>query len=373
MYTTDAKGAVYHLILSCTVISRKPSIHPLIAQRLPKVCLHHCLLQVSFKKALKLASLYQPNMNTFQLPLWRNPASRFPVQDQASPSLYVQTLQDRSPIGMSNQSQSTSVISALGTLIGYIGSEAATEDVFQRLLWPQRFFNAFSWQDLLQIGFLYPMGGPLHKAALTTLDKFHQSGLFRGKDLGNMLGTAFFHDTGLKYKAHDPQSNLVEKEFVRNGLWVQGIARIPVAAEGQRESSLESGMEPRRLIRSRSVVNVLELSYVERNVEPSKTVKNDTGHVSYRALLAIVWSEITGLVVGGGCHRILAIIFQFLLVSTSGTEIIERTIHDTTGNSPCTAFEEECKFTESQTFRGQHRRTRVSRYRRQRINDITIF
>jgi hypothetical protein len=60
-----------------------------------------------------------------------------------------------------DSSQTTSVISALGTLVGYIGAEAATEDVFERLLWPQRFFNDVSRQDFLQIGFLTPMGGLL--------------------------------------------------------------------------------------------------------------------------------------------------------------------------------------------------------------------
>lgn len=200
---------------------------------------------------------------------------------------------------MSNASQTTSVISALGTLIGYVGSEAATEDVFERLLWPQRFFNAFSLHDIFEIGLLHPMGGPMHKAALNTLDKFHQSGLFKGRNLGNMLGTAFFHDTGLKYKMHDLPSGSTGKEYVRNGLWVQAIARVAVAAEGQKLQNPESGMQPPKLVRARSVVNFLELSYLDGNLDPEKAVKHDTGSTSYRTLLAIVWSEITGLVVGG--------------------------------------------------------------------------
>ena len=122
----------------------------------------------------------------------------FQAQDQTGLRLPSQPAQTAHLNAMSDESQTTSVIGALGTLIGYIGSEAATDDVFERVLWPQRFFNAFSWQDILDIGLLNPMGGPMHKAALTALDKFYQSGLFRGRDLGNMLGTAFFRDAGLK-------------------------------------------------------------------------------------------------------------------------------------------------------------------------------
>ncbi|KAL8811733.1 MAG: hypothetical protein Q9200_001566 [Gallowayella weberi] len=195
-------------------------------------------------------------------------------------------------------SGTASVTSALGTLIGYVGSEAATEDVFERLLWPQRFFNDFSWRDILQIGLLNPMGGPLHKAALTTLDQFHQNGLFHGRNLGNMLGTAFFHDTKLGYKMHDPPPPSNGEEHVRNGLWVQAIRRIPVIAGSQNYDNVESGMKPRRLVRAHSVVNVLELSYLDGKGDPLKTVKSDVGSVTFRTLLAIFSSEITGFAMG---------------------------------------------------------------------------
>ena len=226
-------------------------------------------------------------------------ASPFQLPHQPYRAFHPRGPQHLSFTDMSNASQTTSVISALGTIIGYVGSEAATEDVFERLLWPQRFFNAFSWQDLAQIGLLNPMGGPMHKAALTTLDKFHHSGLFKGRNLGNMLGTAFFHDTAIKYKIHDPPPGSNGKEHVRNGLWVQAIGRISFAAPCQKEQSPESGVKPPKLIRARSVVNFLELSYVDGNVDPGKTVKYDTGSASYQTFLAIIWSEITGLAVGG--------------------------------------------------------------------------
>ena len=198
---------------------------------------------------------------------------------------------------MSTESQTRSVVSALGTLIGYLGSGAATEDVFERLLWPQRFANGVSWRDIIQIGLLTPMGGPLHKASLDTLDKFHKNGLFKGQNLGNMLGTAFFHDSGLKYKINGLQSS-VGKEDVRNGLWVRAVTRIPLPTKGLKEEHPEAGEVP-RIVRARSVVNYLELSYNRGKVDPQKVVEYDTGNITLRTLFAIVWSEITGLIVGG--------------------------------------------------------------------------
>jgi hypothetical protein len=66
-------------------------------------------------------------------------------------------------------SEQTSILSALGTLIGYIGAEAATDQVFERLLWPQRFWNGFTIYHALRVALFMPMGGPLHRAALHTL------------------------------------------------------------------------------------------------------------------------------------------------------------------------------------------------------------
>jgi len=71
--------------------------------------------------------------------------------------------------------EQTSILSALGTLIGYIGAEAATDQVFERLLWPQRFWNWFSIYHMFQVVLFMPMDGPVHRAALHTLDKFSEN------------------------------------------------------------------------------------------------------------------------------------------------------------------------------------------------------
>jgi len=239
--------------------------------------------------------------------------------------------QDRFP-AMSNGSQSSPLVSALGTLIGYISAEAAVEDVFDRLLWPQRFFNAVTWRDSLQVGLLTPMGGPIHKAALTTLDKFHRNGIFKGRDLGNMLGTAFYQNTHFKYKIHDSLPGSPGKEYARNGLWVQAVSRIPVTSKRKGEQHIEKGEQKTLLVRAKSSVNILELSYAppDENIDSAKVVKNDTGPITFHTILTLIWSEITSILTGAIVLAVwrspssLLWFFPLLLKVLSATFALER-------------------------------------------------
>lgn len=84
------------------------------------------------------------------------------------------------------------IIGALGSVIGYLGAEAATESFFERLLWPERFFNDANPYVLLKLTLCLPISGPLHGAALESLDTFRNNGLYLGTRRGNMLGTTFY-------------------------------------------------------------------------------------------------------------------------------------------------------------------------------------
>jgi hypothetical protein len=68
-----------------------------------------------------------------------------------------------------------------------------------------------------------PMGGPLHKAALETLDAIREKGLYRGATRGHMLGTAFFHDNNAKYFNRTVGDG---ENDIRNGFWVEVLRRI---------------------------------------------------------------------------------------------------------------------------------------------------
>lgn len=66
-------------------------------------------------------------------------------------------------------SETSAITGALGSIIGYLGSEVAEPAVFERLLWPERFYNVISCRNAIEMTLFMPLGGPVHKAALQTL------------------------------------------------------------------------------------------------------------------------------------------------------------------------------------------------------------
>jgi hypothetical protein len=82
----------------------------------------------------------------------------------------------------------TAVAAAIGSVIGYVGAEVAEEELFERLLWPQRFYNYLDLRTSLKYAFLIPMGGPLHRAALQVLDTQRT---LQGKSNGAYAGHSF--------------------------------------------------------------------------------------------------------------------------------------------------------------------------------------
>ena len=189
----------------------------------------------------------------------------------------------------------TNLITALGTIIGYIGAEAVTDDLFSRLLWPQRFYNHVSWRNILPLALFLPLGGPLHKAALKAIDTFYHNGLFKGSELGHMLGTAFFQDSSLEYIAHTPESAW-EKDHVRNGLWVGAINEMrvlrPERAGGHKQ---EDGVVSKKRVRQRMTVSHLTLSYPGPQDKTTCVVKDDTGAATLHTYAALILTETTGI------------------------------------------------------------------------------
>jgi len=125
----------------------------------------------------------------------------------------------------------TAVAGALGSVIGYVGAEVAEPAIFERLLWPQRFYNYATPRTLLLSALTMPMGGPLHKAALETLDAIREEGLYRGATRGHMLGTAFFHNSTVEYINRTTSD--VDHE-IRNGFWVEVLKMIDQGGKEQR-------------------------------------------------------------------------------------------------------------------------------------------
>ncbi|KAK6361607.1 hypothetical protein TWF730_005326 [Orbilia blumenaviensis] len=127
----------------------------------------------------------------------------------------------------------SSIAVAFGAVIGYIGAEVAEETSFNRLLWPQRYYNYISPLCAAKLIFFMPMGGPLYRAALTVLDVIRNHGLYAGKQRGDMLGTAFFAENrAAAYDVHavDGSGKSQTKKAIRNCLWVEVlkyVARSP--------------------------------------------------------------------------------------------------------------------------------------------------
>lgn len=123
---------------------------------------------------------------------------------------------------MATGSSPSVAFGALGTLLGYVGAEVASETIFTRLLWPQRYYNSRHLASLVALAALMPMGGPIHKAALAALDQFIKSGLNKGYCRGDMLGTAFYEDVKQTYvlRRGEEDDQDLQKE-ARNGLWIR--------------------------------------------------------------------------------------------------------------------------------------------------------
>lgn len=127
----------------------------------------------------------------------------------------------RIPRSLCNMSDSkaSSITAALGSVIGYLGGEVSQSCQFERQLWPERYYYYTDVLGCMKMIFLLPMGGPIHRAALETLDGFLRQGLYKGKVRGDMLGTAFFSEWKDIAHYHRTASNEEERKKVRNGFW----------------------------------------------------------------------------------------------------------------------------------------------------------
>jgi len=211
---------------------------------------------------------------------------------------------------MMSQSQTSNALNAIGTLIGYIGTEVATSDFFERLLWPRRAYNGFILcpSHIISMALLMPMGGPLHKAALSTLDGFYKHGLYERGQLGHMLGTSFFPDTGLEYRVYGNRNGgevgkkEYEKEWVRSGVWVNAVVRTPFPrkrkGEGEKEDE-EGGLKKRHVpVRQKVCVGCLRLFALPpgERYPAERTILDDAGRPTVRTYLALVVTELSAIV-----------------------------------------------------------------------------
>ena len=128
-------------------------------------------------------------------------------------------------------SKVTSLTAALGSVIGYLGGGVSQTWSFERLLWPQRYFHHLNLLDCIKMSLLLPMGGPIYRAALQTLDGFLRHGLYKGRLHGDMLGTAFYSEQdsiAYYYRTANSDEERRQRKRVRNSFWPQVLRHTTI-------------------------------------------------------------------------------------------------------------------------------------------------
>ncbi|KAI0179928.1 hypothetical protein GGR52DRAFT_219450 [Hypoxylon sp. FL1284] len=195
------------------------------------------------------------------------------------------------------------IFGALGSVLGYVGAEAATALTFERLLWPQRFYSNFKPSSIIPITLLTPMSGPLHKIGLIAMDRIFQHGLLKGAHQGHMLGTSFFPEQGWTYTMYgDDTDSVVHKESIRNCLWTRAISymKMPPIINSPVSVGTPGSMEKGapQILRARITVSHLTIAPATPAEKESTIpfVSEDSKTPSLRVFLGILCSELTGVV-----------------------------------------------------------------------------
>lgn len=193
--------------------------------------------------------------------------------------------------------QASVLTQALGSVLGYAGGEVAEVTTFERLLWPQRFYNDTTLPTMLKQALFMTMGGPLHSAALKTLDVYRTHGLYRGPGRGNFLGTAFYPDLEIRYKSQlrpgDP--GYEGDNEVRNGFWVEVLRQldrdVTNAGRGTSPKPDAEAADGGRF-RALQAVHHLRLRFTGAKEKPTRNTRIlSEDSITWRTLLGIMLSE----------------------------------------------------------------------------------
>ena len=210
----------------------------------------------------------------------------------------------QSSMGADANTLSIAAFTALGTIVGYLGTEVASASIFHRMLWPSRFYNTRSLKSLIAIVFLMPIGGPIHKAAVEALDRLVFAGLWKGYCRGDMLGTAFYNDTGHHYVMRMADGSKSERKAARNAFWITVLGLIPWqpridTVDPAIPEDDESAARVVQEVRAQRPVFVLNILRADSTVaENLPIVDGDIGRLKFRYIAAIIASEIITLAVG---------------------------------------------------------------------------
>ena len=204
-----------------------------------------------------------------------------------------------------SDSKVTSITTALGSVIGYLGGEVSQRWSFERLLWPQRYYQHIDVLDSVKMGLLLPMGGPVHRAALETLDGFLRKGLYKGRLRGDMLGTVFYsaqESMGYYHRTARSEEERGERKEVRNGFWPQVLKHV--ASKHYEEARLDRPDQKKRdrvpIRRTTHPVYTLDIRSVGQSAEVSeqeRRQKISEDKATFQTFIGIVLSETSTIAV----------------------------------------------------------------------------
>lgn len=225
------------------------------------------------------------------------------------------TLLSSSPYASKMADPDTGVFGAIGAVLGYVGAEAATGQIFERLLWPQRSYANVTLKSIPILAILMPMGGPLHIIALKALDVMFAHGLFKGARVGHMLGTAFYPDQDWTYTSWTSNGQKIKTESVRNCLWVRALSYVPIPKLGcdtqQATDQTPGNAAPKSdQVRAKVAVSHLTLTRAAKQDVESKIpfVEADVERPAFQVFLAIFVTESSAILAAVG----IAVYFKSL-------------------------------------------------------------
>ncbi|KAM0462033.1 hypothetical protein ACHAPV_002467 [Trichoderma viride] len=199
------------------------------------------------------------------------------------------------------------VLGGFNAVLGYLGGQAATNTIFERLLWPQRYLSNPQPESLIKLAALYSMGGPLSATALEVIDSAYKNGILAGRQQGHMLGSAFYPDTEWTIQLHASNDEPGRSSQARSCIWVRALLNLQLpdvssmrTLSGSRSCAAEEGKvgEKKNPVRARIAVTHLVLTKAMAEDISNKGmpfVQEHTGNVPLYGFITSIISELSGI------------------------------------------------------------------------------
>lgn len=202
---------------------------------------------------------------------------------------------------------SNNVLGGFNAVLGYLGGQAATNTIFERLLWPQRYLSSPQPESFIKLAALYSMGGPLSATALAVIDSAYKNGILAGRQQGHMLGSAFYPDIGWTIQLHASNNEPGRSSQARSCIWVRALLNIQLpditsmrSLSGSRSCIAEEGQVGEKKSPVRARIAVMHLVLTKATVEDISNrnipfVQEHTGHVPLSGFITSIISELSGI------------------------------------------------------------------------------